>query len=77
MTKTGNSCANCVSCHENCSSCPKHMCQVDQMYLNNMKRVNKQVRMDSITRWIGTASEPPIIGKYLTHLNETLHELHN
>ena len=47
MTKTGNSCAICVSCHENCSSCPKHICQVDQMYLNNMKRVNKQVRMDS------------------------------
>ncbi len=43
----GNNCATCVACFNNCSSCPEHICQVDQMNLNNMARVNKQVRMDS------------------------------
>ena len=42
-----NNCTMCVACFNNCSSCPKNICQVDQMNLNNMARVNKQVRMDS------------------------------
>ena len=57
----GNNCTTCVACYNNCSTCPKHTCQVDQMNLNNMARVNKQVRMDSsrymMMRRAGTVSK--------------------
>ena len=56
-----NNCTMCVACFNNCSSCPKNICQVDQMNLNNMARVNKQVRMDSsrymMMRRSGTVSK--------------------
>ena len=57
----GNNCTTCVACFNNCSTCPKHTCEVDQMNLNNMARVNKQVRMDSsrymMMRRSGTVSK--------------------
>ena len=42
-----NNCTICIACFNNCSACPKHACQKRTMYLNNLDRVNKQVRMSS------------------------------
>ena len=47
MSKFKDNCTICVSCHESCSSCPNTDCQRNQIQINNMKRVNKLVRMDS------------------------------
>lgn len=70
----GNNCTTCVACFNNCSTCPKHTCQVDQMNLNNMARVNKQVRMDSsrymmmrrsgtVSKQVGQSAMPKNLGQ--------------
>ncbi len=70
----GNNCTTCVACFNNCSTCPKHTCQVDQMNLNNMARVNKQVRMDSsrymmmrrsgtVSKQVGQSAMPQNLGQ--------------
>jgi hypothetical protein len=70
----GNNCTKCVACFNNCSSCPKHTCEVDQMNLNNMARVNKQVRMDSsrymmmrrvgmVSKQVGQSAMPKNLGQ--------------
>lgn len=46
-TLKGNNCAVCISCHNSCATCPAGLCQVNTMNIDNMRKVNKQVRMDS------------------------------
>ena len=44
----GNNCTTCVACFNNCSTCPKHICEVDQMNLNNMEaNLDKKIRFVS------------------------------
>jgi len=64
-----NNCQECNSCSSNCTSCPKGACQSRSMYLNNMNRINKQVRMASslgilklkamnVSRQVGQSANP-------------------
>ena len=46
MPNGTNNCIVCINCHKACTACPTG-CQIDQAYLANMARVNKQVRMSA------------------------------
>jgi len=51
---TGDNCTICIACHDNCYSCPDgpysntgKSCQTHAIYMDNLARINKQVRMSS------------------------------
>ena len=68
-----NNCQECYACFNNCSSCPAGRCQKRTMYLDNLKRINRQVRTSSslgllrkkvlnVSRQVGQSAHP----KYLS-----------
>jgi hypothetical protein len=73
-TLKGNNCAVCISCHNSCATCPAGLCQVNAMNINNMRKVNKQVRMDSsqgmmmkkvgaVSKIVGQSAHPKYLGQ--------------
>ena len=64
-----NNCQIPNPCFNNCSSCPAGICQKKTMYLDNLKRINKQVQMQAslgtlqrkamtVSRQVGQSADP-------------------
>jgi len=60
----GNNCVECINCHQACTACAAG-CRKDQIYLANMRRINRQVGMSAsqATMMRGAARVSQIVGQ--------------